>query len=88
MSAHEDGIRQVRSLDSKCGEVTRSPISTPATDQVQVASNLNGNGIASPSQRLAGATVVNGNTVLHRVGAQCRPHVVVADVVDENAKIL
>ena len=37
----------------------------PATDQLQVAANLNGNGITSASQLISGASVNNGNTVLH-----------------------
>jgi Ca2+-binding RTX toxin-like protein len=36
-----------------------------STDQVRIGANLNGNGITSAAQLLAGATVNNGNTVLH-----------------------
>src|SRR5437868_3731369 len=36
-----------------------------SADHVQIAPNLNGNGISSASQLIAGATVSNGNTVLH-----------------------
>ena len=35
------------------------------TDQIQIAANLNGDGIASVSALLAAATVTNGSTVLH-----------------------
>ena len=36
-----------------------------STDQLQIAANLDANGITSVSQLLAGATTSNGNTVLH-----------------------
>jgi Ca2+-binding RTX toxin-like protein len=35
------------------------------TDTLKVAANLNGNGITTASQLIAGATVSSGNTVLH-----------------------
>jgi hypothetical protein len=35
------------------------------TDRVRIGANLNGNSITSASQLIAGATVNNGNTVLH-----------------------
>lgn len=38
---------------------------TPSRDTLKIAANLNGNGITAASQLLAGATVSNGNTVLH-----------------------
>jgi hypothetical protein len=36
-----------------------------STDHVQIAPNLDGNGITNAAQLIAGATVSNGNTVLH-----------------------
>jgi hypothetical protein len=36
-----------------------------ATDTLQIAPNLNGNGITTTAQLLSGATVSNGNTILH-----------------------
>ena len=35
------------------------------TDQLQIASNLNGNGITTAAQLIASATISNGNTILH-----------------------
>ena len=37
----------------------------PTTDRLQIAANLNGNGITSASQLISGATFSNGNTTLH-----------------------
>ena len=37
----------------------------PATDQLQITHGLNGNGVATVADLIAGATVSNGNTILH-----------------------
>jgi Ca2+-binding RTX toxin-like protein len=36
-----------------------------ATDTLQIAPNLDGNGITTTAQLLSGASVSNGNTILH-----------------------
>jgi hypothetical protein len=35
------------------------------TDQLSIAPNLNGTGVTTAAQLIAGATVSNGNTILH-----------------------
>ncbi|MBV9481335.1 MAG: hypothetical protein JO249_11360 [Acidobacteria bacterium] len=58
------GANTYQFTDSHSGHDTIANFN-PATDHIQVAANLNGNGIASGAQLLAGATLSNGNTVLH-----------------------
>jgi hypothetical protein len=53
---------RVNSVASRATTIANFNLST---DQLQVAANLDGNGITSASQLLAGATVSSGNTVLH-----------------------